>query len=32
MLENNEIESAIPIIALQWLALNKDKLKQQWLG
>jgi ADP-ribose pyrophosphatase len=31
MLENNEIESAIPIIALQWLALNKDKLKQQWL-
>jgi ADP-ribose pyrophosphatase len=32
MLENNEIESAIPIIALQWLALNKDKLQQQWLS
>jgi len=32
MLENNEIESAIPIIALQWLALNKDKLQKQWLS
>ena len=32
MLENNEIESAIPIIALQWLALNKDKLQKQWLN
>ena len=32
MLENNEIESAIPIIALQWLALNKDKLHKQWLS
>jgi ADP-ribose pyrophosphatase len=32
MLENNEIESAIPIIALQWLALNKDKLQQRWLS
>ena len=32
MLENNEIESAIPIIALQWLALNKEKLQQQWLS
>jgi ADP-ribose pyrophosphatase len=31
MLENNEIESAIPIIAIQWLALNKQKLKQKWL-
>lgn len=30
MLENGEIESAIPIIAIQWLALNKDKLRQQW--
>jgi ADP-ribose pyrophosphatase len=32
MLENNEIESAIPIIALQWLALNKDKLQKRWLS
>ncbi len=31
MLENNVIESAIPIIAIQWLALNRQKLKQKWL-
>ena len=31
MLENGEIESAIPIIAIQWLALNRQKIKQQWL-
>lgn len=30
MLENGAIESAIPIIAIQWLALNKQKLKQKW--
>ena len=30
MLENGEIDSAIPIIAIQWLALNKQKLKQKW--
>jgi ADP-ribose pyrophosphatase len=30
MLENGEIESAIPIIAIQWLALNKQKLKRKW--
>lgn len=30
MLENGEIESAIPIIAIQWLALNRQKLKRQW--
>lgn len=30
MLENGEIESAIPIIAIQWLALNRQKLKQAW--
>jgi ADP-ribose pyrophosphatase len=30
MLENGEIESAIPIIAIQWLALNKQKLKLKW--
>ncbi len=32
MVEKNEIESAIPIIAIQWLALNKQKLKDQWLA
>ena len=31
MIENNEIESAIPIIAIQWLALNKEKILQKWL-
>jgi ADP-ribose pyrophosphatase len=30
MLENGEINSAIPIIAIQWLALNRQKLKQKW--
>jgi len=30
MLESGEIESAIPILALQWLALNRDKLRQRW--
>jgi ADP-ribose pyrophosphatase len=30
MVENNLIESGIPIIAIQWLALNKQKLKQKW--
>jgi ADP-ribose pyrophosphatase len=32
MLENGEIESAIPIIAIQWLALNREKLKEKWLN
>jgi ADP-ribose pyrophosphatase len=31
MVENNEIESAIPIIAIQWLALNKQTLQKKWL-
>ncbi len=30
MLQSGEIESAIPIIALQWLALNKTTLQQKW--
>lgn len=30
MLESGEIESAIPIIAIQWLALNKRLLLQRW--
>ncbi len=29
-LHQGRIRSAIPIIAIQWLALNKDKLKAQW--
>lgn len=32
MIENGIIESAIPIIAIQWLALNKQKLRQKWLS
>lgn len=31
MIESNQIDSAIPILALQWLALNKDKLLKHWL-
>lgn len=31
MLEDGDIESAIPIIAIQWLALNKQKLREKWL-
>jgi ADP-ribose pyrophosphatase len=31
MIENGCIESAIPIIAIQWLALNKQMLRQKWL-
>jgi ADP-ribose pyrophosphatase len=31
LLEEGKIKSAIPIIALQWLALNKDKLQAKWL-
>jgi ADP-ribose pyrophosphatase len=30
MIESGEIESAIPILALQWLALNRDQLRQSW--
>lgn len=30
MIENGSIESAIPIIGIQWLALNRQKLKQKW--
>ncbi len=30
MLENRDIESAIPIIALQWLALNRHILQEKW--
>lgn len=30
MLLNGEIESAIPIIAIQWLALNKQQILAEW--
>ncbi|MGZ4969943.1 MAG: NUDIX domain-containing protein [Methylobacter sp.] len=30
MLENGEIDSATPIIAVQWLALNRQKLRKEW--
>ncbi|MDD5125572.1 NUDIX domain-containing protein [Methylovulum sp.] len=30
MLETCEIDSAIPIIALQWLALNRTTLRRRW--
>lgn len=30
MLEAGEIASAIPIVALQWLALNREKLWARW--
>jgi ADP-ribose pyrophosphatase len=30
MVQVGEIESAIPIIAIQWLALNKQQLQRQW--
>lgn len=32
MLENGEIESAIPIIALQWLYIHRPQLRRQWLN
>lgn len=32
MLENGVINSAIPILAIQWLALNKEKIRKKWVG
>lgn len=32
LLEQGRIESGIPIIAIQWLALNRDKLRAKWLA
>lgn len=32
MVESNEIDSAIPILAIQWLALNKHKLQAEWVN
>lgn len=30
LLEQGKINSGIPIIAIQWLALNRDKLRREW--
>lgn len=30
MVQSNEIESAIPIIGIQWLFINRERLRQQW--
>ncbi|MGR9115788.1 MAG: NUDIX domain-containing protein [Gammaproteobacteria bacterium] len=30
LLEQGKINSGIPIIAIQWLALNRDRLRQEW--
>ncbi|GAB6140226.1 ADP-ribose diphosphatase [Methylosoma difficile] len=30
MIYNGTIESAIPIVAIQWLALNREMLRQKW--
>ncbi len=32
MLEDGKIESGIPIIAIQWLYIHRDKLRAKWLG
>lgn len=30
MLENGQIESGIPIVAIQWLYIHRDKLRARW--
>ncbi len=30
MLESGKIESGIPIIAIQWLIINRDQLRKKW--
>ncbi len=32
MLEDGKIESGIPIIAIQWLNIHREKLRKQWLA
>jgi ADP-ribose pyrophosphatase len=32
MVESNEIDSAIPILAIQWLALHKQAVQAQWVA
>ena len=31
-LDQGRIDSALPIIALQWFRLNRDEIRTQWLG
>lgn len=31
LLQQGQIKSGIPIIAIQWLALNRDKLREKWV-
>lgn len=31
-LDQGRIDSAVPIIALQWFRLNRDRIRSQWLG
>jgi len=31
MVEDGRIESGIPIIAIQWLYINRDKVRKKWL-
>ncbi len=30
MVESGRIESGIPIIAIQWLYINREKLREKW--
>ncbi|MCS4503643.1 ADP-ribose pyrophosphatase [wastewater metagenome] len=30
MVENGTVHAAMPLIALQWLALNRERLREQW--
>lgn len=32
MVESGRIESGIPIIAIQWLYINREKIRSQWLS
>lgn len=32
LVENGRIKAALPIIALQWLALNRERLRREWGG
>ena len=31
-LDQGRIDSAVPIIALQWFRLNRDRIRRQWHG
>lgn len=31
-LDQGRIDSAVPIIALQWFRLNRERIRRQWLG